>query len=352
MGKISWSELFPTNVSFVIFASYILLFSIQGVIVTSSQSGNKYNYDVTTVVLLTEFVKLIASSILYCKDNNIRSLFLEVCEHWKLLALYLIPAFLYSLYNNLAFHNLTQFDPTTYNILLQFRVVITAILFQIIFRKKLSKKQWLSLLLLTLGCIIKQISFGADYLNDSGLKTATNSSSIFTTFAISSLLFIFIQILCSCFAGVYNEHLLKSAGADVNIFIQNVFMYLDSILCNAGILLVQGKFLAAISSHNLEQTLNLGVILVVANNATVGIITSFFLKTLNSILKVFASSLELVLVAIFTFVFLNVPIYLNTVISIITILIAVYLYSQNPVSNAPVNKRVTKHDDEDKLLEV
>ena len=42
-----------------------------------------------------------------------------------------------------------------------------------------------------------------------------------------------LQVLCSVIAGVYNEYLIKGDGADIHIMIQNVFMYLDSILCNA-----------------------------------------------------------------------------------------------------------------------
>jgi solute carrier family 35 (UDP-sugar transporter), member A1/2/3 len=47
--------------------------------------------------------------------------------------LYFVPAFMYCLYNNLAFVNLATFDPTTYYLLLQFRVVITGIVFQVCF---------------------------------------------------------------------------------------------------------------------------------------------------------------------------------------------------------------------------
>lgn len=43
---------------------------------------------------------------------------------------------------------------------------------------------------------------------------------------------VLVQVLCSCFAGVYNERLLKSEGHDVHIMVQNTFMYLDSILAN------------------------------------------------------------------------------------------------------------------------
>ena len=54
-------------------------------------------------------------------------------------------------------------------------------------------------------------------------------------FGIGSV-FVLVQVLCSVIAGVYNEYLIKSDGADIHIMIQNVFMYIDSIFCNALIL--------------------------------------------------------------------------------------------------------------------
>lgn len=59
------------------------------------------------------------------------------------------------------------------------------------------------------------------------------------------------------------------------------------------------------------------------------------MKTLNSILKTFASALELVLTAIFSYLFFSIPIYLNTLLAIGTVMFAIYLYSQNPVTNQP-----------------
>ena len=49
----------------------------------------------------------------------------------SVLCLYMIPAALYCLYNNLQFTNLASYDPTTYFLLLQMRVVVTSILFQV-----------------------------------------------------------------------------------------------------------------------------------------------------------------------------------------------------------------------------
>lgn len=55
----------------------------------------------------------------------------ETVKNRNILVLYFIPAFLYCLYNNFSFVNLSTFDPTTYYILLQLRVVVTAIVFQV-----------------------------------------------------------------------------------------------------------------------------------------------------------------------------------------------------------------------------
>jgi solute carrier family 35 (UDP-sugar transporter), member A1/2/3 len=150
--------------------------------------------------------------------HTFKSLITNVIKGSNVLALYLVPAFLYCLYNNLSFVNLSVFDPTTYYLLLQLRVVITGVLFQIIFKKYLSRKQWLSLILLTLGCMVKQIDFG-----DTPVKAADDSRAPKNTvgFDLSiNAVFILIQVVCSCLAGVYNEYLLKDKGQDINIYIQ------------------------------------------------------------------------------------------------------------------------------------
>lgn len=150
-----------------------------------------------------------------------------------------------------------------------------------------------------------------------------------------SALFVLVQVFCSCLAGVYNEYLLKNTGANVNIFIQNVYMYLDSIICNVLVLTIKGDIHDAFIAENFLKIFHYKVFIIMINNAAIGIITSFFLKTLNSILKTFASALELLLTAVLSYIFFNIPIYLNTVLAIFTVLYAVYLYSQNPVSNVP-----------------
>ncbi|XP_076179446.1 UDP-galactose transporter senju [Ptiloglossa arizonensis] len=326
MGAINWGELFPGRWSLVIFISYIALFVNQGIIVTWSQRNGHYEYNIIMVVLMTEVLKLIVSVILYCKDNDVTNLCQGITENKRLLLLYTIPSFLYCLYNNLAFINLATFDPTTYYVLLQFRVVMTGVIFQVVFNKKLSLKQWFSLIILTIGCIVKYIDLDLD-VNIFSTKLNFNSN----------IILIFIQTICSCLAGVYNEYLLKEPGANNNIFLQNIFMYIDSIFCNVIVFIV--LFILESSpfdmSNNVDHSILLEpkVIIIMLNNTAIGIITSFFLKTLNSILKTFASALELVFIAILCWLIFNIPIQMNTVLSIAMVCYAVILYSQNPIQN-------------------
>ncbi|CAG9798013.1 unnamed protein product [Chironomus riparius] len=353
MGKTNWKELFPTRTSVFIFIAYMSLFVAQGIFVTASQEkNNSYKYDTVTLVLLTEALKLIVSCILYCRENTAQSLVTNVIKGSNVLMLYLVPAALYCLYNNLAFHNLSVFDPTTYYLLLQFRVVITGILFQIIFKKYLTSRQWISLILLTLGCMIKQINFG-DQEAISNASANDKDEAIITKNTVGfdlsiNAVFILIQTICSCLAGVYNEYLLKNNGQDINIYIQNVFMYLDSILCNGLILLVQGNILSAFTIENLAEIFRPHVFIIMINSCAVGIITSFFLKYLNSILKTFASALELLFTAVLCRMFFSIPIYINTVLSIAIVSISVYLYSQSPVVNLPKSDASSKRDFEDR----
>ncbi|CAB3223426.1 unnamed protein product [Arctia plantaginis] len=150
-------KLFPNKEAFIIFALYIILFVFQGVFVTASKSNyGGYDYNTTLVVLLSEVLKLVASSILYSwRRENKPRLIKAVYVNYKLLLMYFIPSLLYCFYNNLAFINLSHYDPTSYYILLQFRVVLTALLFQFLFKRKLTFIQWISLGILTIGCMVK-----------------------------------------------------------------------------------------------------------------------------------------------------------------------------------------------------
>eukprot|EP00095_Tigriopus_kingsejongensis_P007665 maker-scaffold156_size297567-snap-gene-0.21 protein:Tk07665 transcript:maker-scaffold156_size297567-snap-gene-0.21-mRNA-1 annotation:"hypothetical protein D910_11688" len=350
MNILNNRDIFPTRLSKGIFVAYMALFIAQGLLVTASRKGTDiYPYNPTTVVLLTELIKLTLATLIFLKDHSVMEL-LRSCYHHKTIVIpYMIPAFLYCLYNNLSFTNLAAFDPTSYFILMQIRLLLTGVVFQFLFKRKLSRIQWLSLMLVTLGCVIQKLDLQAIHhifaVDQSTGSLLQNSSSF---------ILILVQVSCSVFAGVYNEYLIKSvAGQEVHIMVQNVYMCLDSIISNVAFLAYQGQLSTA---FNLEALVPIGqtfVVLIILNNAFIGIITSLFLKNLNSIIKAFASAIEIVFTAILSFVLLGIPIYLNTVIAVAVVSYAVVLYAQHPVKpiqSVPTDEGHTKIEME-KLLE-
>jgi len=158
---------------------------------------------------------------------------------------------------------------------------------------------------------------------------------------------IFLQVLCSSSAGVYNEFLLKrpTSGSQkqLPVLIQNVCLYVDSIICNMALLLFQGNLTTVMDFGALKIILTTPIYLaVVLNNAAIGIVTSFFLAQLNSILKTFASALELMFTAVLCWLIFDIPIHLNTAAAILIVTIAIWLYSKEPVHNpAASEQRIT-----------
>ena len=62
-------KLFPSQGSKAVFVSYMFMFVAQGMLVTGSRHGAAtYAYNTVTVVLLTEVLKLVMSSLLYMKE--------------------------------------------------------------------------------------------------------------------------------------------------------------------------------------------------------------------------------------------------------------------------------------------
>jgi len=227
----------------------------------------------------------------------------------------------------------------------------------------LTRLQWLSLLLLTSGCIIKQFEHSSIKISD--ITTTISQSTDQTPLKISSLInihliWILIQVFCSCFAGVYNEYLLKSDRTNqVDMMLQNAFMYFDSILCNIILLIYfdyqQPTLLAIDKFYNTLQLILSGkeilILFIILNNAAVGIVTSLFLKSMTSILKTFASALELFFTSILAWIIFSIPVSVYTFIAIFIVSTAVYLYSINPVVNLPKNVDINNDDTNSKNVD-
>ena len=118
-----------------IFAAYVFLW----VASRSScrvEAGGAPPDNATSVVVLTELAKLGLALALYrYYDGTWLQLGRGTVAAWRLLLKYTVPAGLYAVYNNLMYINLTNFDPGTYTLMMQLRILFTGLLYQALFSR-------------------------------------------------------------------------------------------------------------------------------------------------------------------------------------------------------------------------
>lgn len=345
-----------------IFVTYMGLWVSYGLL-NELAKRHDVRFNSTSAVVLQSFLKLAIATYMFlttdAKDattrlgssstsnrsisdimQRFRFLLGQIAKHRVLLLRYFIPSGLYVLYDVLSYVNLRRFDASTYFLLMQFRMVITGMLHQFMFQKRLNRNQWTSLAVTTLGCAIKTLGSSS---TSSG-KATVGAVAGPTLFAYGLLM---LQILSSTFAGVYNEVLLKKQ-AKIPLNLQNIFMYMDSIICTVAMLvlgLTGQSFAQVVQPSELRVLFSLYVLPMVLIMSVIGVVTSLFLKVLDSVRKAIASALELVFLPLLSAVLFGVPLTFSMVVSVVFVASGVYIYSL-PLKPEPDAANVDNSDGE------
>lgn len=288
-----------------------VLTSSQGLLIAASKkNGVSYGYAVTSANCTVEAVKLLLSLAFVAQawaaegvteENTLRISLPE-------LARYPVPAALYLAKNLLQYYVLLYTDAPSYQILKNLNIVSTGILYRLFLQKELSNLQWSALTLLALGCTVAQLSDSSD--------------AVLTTPAAGIAIAVAMAIL-SGFAGVYTELILKSGGAKRNVNAQNVYLYAFGVLFN--VFAIFAYDYDAVARRGYFHGYTFLVAVMIANHAASGIAVSLVMKFANNIVKVYSTSVAMILttlVSIPLFGFeLTVPFVLGTaVVSVATFL--------------------------------
>ncbi len=78
------------------------------------------------------FRGVVAMLPLFSFSHSVSVLTNEISKSRWMMPYYMVPAFLYCLYNNLSFTNLAIFDPTSYFMFLQLRLLMTGVIYQVL----------------------------------------------------------------------------------------------------------------------------------------------------------------------------------------------------------------------------
>ncbi|XP_077212003.1 CMP-sialic acid transporter 2-like [Tasmannia lanceolata] len=249
-----------------------------------SKVDGGFKFSPISVNFLTEAAKVLFAIIMLLfqarhqkvgdKPLHSVSTFVQAARNNVLLA---VPAFLYAINNYLKFIMQLYFNPATVKMLSNLKVLVIAVLLRFIMRRRFSIIQWEALVLLLIGISVNQLR---------PLPEGTTALVLPVTMGayICTLVFVTVPSLAS----VYNEYALKSQF-ETSIYLQNLFLYGYGAIFNFLAILVKAIFKGS-GSFDILQGHSKATMFIIFNNAAQGILSSFFFKYADTILKKYSST--------------------------------------------------------------
>ncbi|XP_074264957.1 CMP-sialic acid transporter 1-like [Silene latifolia] len=296
-----------------------ILTSSQGILTTLSQSNRGYKYDYATVPFLAEVFKLLVSSLLLWREVR-TSHTVRMTTDWKTVLLFPIPSVIYLIHNNVQFATLTYVDTSTYQIMGNLKIVSTGILFRLFLKKKLSNLQWMGIMLLAVGTTTSQVKGCGE----------PSCDSLFSA-PIQGYMLGILSACLSALAGVYTEFLMKKNND--SLYWQNVQLYTFGALFNLARLVVD-DFRSGFEKGPWWQRLfdgySLTTWLVVLNLGSSGLLVSWLMKYADNIVKVYSSSMAMLLTMILSVYLFNFKPTVQLFLGIIICMMSVHMYFAPP----------------------
>ena len=258
----------------------------------TTKSSSKM-YIVSTAVVLSEFIKVVVSLLgCYYEDagKDVKKVWGKISDSSKSRDLLKIsvPAALYVLQNNLQYVAMSNLPAEVYQVLIQGKIITTALFSVLLLNKRYSFIQWTSVLMLSLGVALVQFS----------LKTSIVSArNVNFAIGITSVL---VSTLTSGFASVFLEKMLKSKGG---FWVRNIQLsFVSFLIASIGSLI---KDSGSIIERGFFADYNPLVLSVILTQALGGMLVAFVVRYTNSIVKGFAASGSIILSCIVSAIFLS-----------------------------------------------
>ncbi|KAL0403687.1 UNVERIFIED_CONTAM: CMP-sialic acid transporter 5 [Sesamum radiatum] len=290
------------------------------VLVYMSKVDGRFKFSPISVNFLTEVAKVffaILMLIIQARRQKVGekpllsiSTFIQAARSNKLLA---VPALLYAINNYLKFIMQLYFNPATVKMLSNLKVLVIAVLLRFIMRRRFSIIQWEALALLLIGITINQLKSFPEGTTALGLPVTTVAY-------VYTLIFVTVPSMAS----VFNEYALKSQY-DTSIYLQNLFLYGYGALFNfLGI--IGSAIFKGPSSFNILEGHSRATMLLICNNAAQGILSSFFFKYADTILKKYSSTVATIFTGIASAIFVGHTLTINFVLGISVVFISMHQF--------------------------
>jgi len=291
-----------------------ILTSSQGLLIAMSKANDiKYDYSYTSANCTVEFVKCVISFIALSQawrregvteDNKLSTT-------WEEMKVFPIPAAIYLVKNLMQYVIFLYVDAPSYQILKNLNIITTGILYRVFLKKHLTPVQWSALTLLALGCTIAQ--------------TTSQSEQVLSAPVMGILLAVIMATL-SGMAGVYTELIMKKRPQR-NVNVQNIYLYVWGIVFNTITIFV----------YDYDAVVGMGffhgytpiVFIMILNHALSGIAVSLVMKFADNIVKVYSTSVAMVLTTLVSIPLFGFRLTLPFVLGTSVTSVAVFLHYQS-----------------------
>ncbi|XP_057863916.2 CMP-sialic acid transporter 2 isoform X2 [Cryptomeria japonica] len=297
--------------SLVIIALTVLT-SSQGILIAWSKRAGKYDYSVATANFMVETLKcvfsLVAVTLIWEREGITEDN--KLLTTWEEIKVYPVPAGLYLVKNLLQYYIFLYVDAPSYQILKNLNIISTGVLYRTILRRRLTDIQWSAYILLCIGCTTAELTSSYDHVSQT---------------PVQGWIMAIVMALLSGFAGVYTELIIKKQPSR-NINAQNFWLYIFGMIFSAGAMFAQDD--EEIRNKGFFHGFSLITVCMIINHALGGIAVSMVMKYADNIVKVYSTSVAMLLTAIISIFLFGFQLTLPFVLGSMVLSVSVYLHSK------------------------
>ncbi|XP_051880148.1 CMP-sialic acid transporter [Pristis pectinata] len=301
-------KLYCLTVMTVVAATYIVVLRYTRTVLTEM-------YFATTAVCITEVLKLVLSLGMLTRDvgslsGTLSALHDHILRSPKELLKLSVPSLVYAVQNNMAFVALSNLDAAVYQVTYQLKIPCTALCTVFMLNRSLSKLQWVSVFMLCAGVTLVQWK----PMETTKVQVVQNPVLGFVAIAIA--------VLCSGFAGVYFEKVLKTS--DTSLWVRNIQMYISGIVVTAfGVYLTDG---AQVMEKGFFFGYTHWVWIVILLASLGGLYTSVVVKYTDNIMKGFSAAAAIVISTAASVLLFGLQLTLSFIAGTVLVCISIYYY--------------------------
>lgn len=361
----------PVSTAFkmLLFFSIVTWSTSAALIVRYSQGVLKEKYSIVGSVVVTEVIKLMLSTLAVCRDyrwsvvNTMKRCFTIMGSSLPMA----VPAVVYLVQNTLNYVALQSIPSATHAILVQLKLLTTAIFAVLILRKQIFFYQWRALFLLFIGIVLVQwptssstpaagavadttvqapagqTATGLDstggIAGGGGVADGASFGAMLSTLPdliakYGGVMAATTQAALSGFSGVYTEWRLKGRGS-FTLWENNFQLCFYSICFGVMSLMLSTKDLDMITTQGFFHGYSIYTWSCIALNSWGGLMVAAILLYCDNILKNFASSVSILATSVLGFMMYGEPQFtVNFFCGACVLISAIFIYNEDIIALA------------------